>query len=40
MLEQFKTIIARAPSAFVEDAIGLAAIFVMLMVGLSVPSAI
>ncbi|MDA0222151.1 MAG: hypothetical protein QNL16_14925 [Rhodobacterales bacterium] len=37
MIIQLKNVITRAPGTFLEDAIGVAAIFVMLLVGLSLP---
>lgn len=37
MFAQVKSIITRAPSTLLEDTIGLAAIFVMVVVGLSLP---
>lgn len=37
MITQLKNVITRAPGTFLEDAIGVVAIFVMLLVGLSLP---
>ena len=37
MIYQLKTIVTRAPATFLEDMVGIAAIFVVLVVGLSLP---
>jgi len=37
MISHLKTIITRAPGTFIEDTIGIAAIFVVLLVWLSLP---
>ncbi len=40
MISQLKTIVSRAPSTFLEDSIGGAALFVVLVVGFYLPGLI